>query len=170
VSYNGGPYGLQERPTPSQLALAQERRYPLTTVQRQHIAEASRDRNLLVTVNHGKPTVVVVARPLSASHPPADFKPITTADRQTVGAKPAAPVAKAPVPAAAKPAAQPEVKAPVHAPAKQPAQPAAKQPSHAAAKPPAHAAAKQPAHAAKQPAQSEKPQSKPASGKPPGNG
>jgi hypothetical protein len=174
VSYYGGTGGLRVRPTPAQLAVARERHVPLTTVQRQHVIEASADRNLYANVNRGKPPVVAVARPLSTTNRPADFKPLTATDRQASQAKPAAkPVAQQaakpaqPVTKPAQPVAksvQPAKPAPssAHPAAKPPAHPAAKPAAHPAAKPSAHPAAKPPAHpAAKPPAQPEKPAGKP---------
>jgi hypothetical protein len=158
VSYNGAPGGLRVRPTSAQLALARERHVQLTTVQHEHIVEASRDRNLLATVNRGKPPVVAVARPFSPANRPADFKPITTADQHATQAKPAAkPVEPAKVAAKPVQAAHPAAQPPAHPAAKPPAHPAAKPPAHPAAKPPSHSAAKPPA----QPAKAEKPPAKP---------
>jgi hypothetical protein len=141
ISFNG-PGGIIVRPTPAQLAVLRLRHLPLTPLQRQHIIEAARDRNLLARVNGGKPRVVVIARPLSAANRLPDFKPITTADR----------VVSHPVhPATAH-----------HAmPAAHPAHPAA-----AAHHPAAHPVAK-PAHPAKPPAKPEQPKKPDEKPKPP---
>jgi hypothetical protein len=80
TAYNGGPGGIQVHPTPAQLAAS--RRAPMTDVQREHVAEAQRNRNNLTTVNHGVPPHPTVASPLTKSTRPQDFKPVTNADRQ----------------------------------------------------------------------------------------
>lgn len=81
VSYNGGAGGVQVQPTFTQRAFALQHHIPLTTLQLQHVNVAAQDRNLLVSVNHGKPPVLVVARPFTATHKPSDFVPITPADK-----------------------------------------------------------------------------------------
>ena len=118
VSYYGGLHGLRVGPTPAQVALFRERRIAITEAQRAHIVEAARDRNLLLAVNRGRPDVVVVQRPLSATNRPPDFTAETNHNAS------AANHAAAPVNHAA-------ATAPVH---------------HAAAAPPVHAAAPAPVH------------------------
>lgn len=148
ISFNG-PGGIIIRPTPAQLAVLHLRHFPLTPLQRQHILEAERNRNLLARVNAGKPSVVVVARPLSAANRPPDFKPVTPADRAAVH-----PVAAH----HAMPVAHPAHHA---MPVAHPAHPASA--AHPAAHPvPKHA---KPAKPPVKPAQPEKPGDKP---KPPG--
>jgi hypothetical protein len=148
VSYNG-PGGIRMHPDAAQRAVARERHYALTAAQRRHVVEASQDRNMLVSVNHGKPPVVAVARPFSATNRPADFKPITTADRQALHAKPATKPVE-PAKLAAK-SAHPETKA-AQPPTKQAqaAKPVAKA-AHPAAKPPVHSGTKPPAQHEKPP-------------------
>jgi hypothetical protein len=75
--YNG-PGGVRMHPDAQQLAWSRERHYGLTSMQRTHIAEAQQDRNLYAKVNHGKPAAVAVARPLSSTNRPADFKPLAS--------------------------------------------------------------------------------------------
>lgn len=89
VSYNGGRGGLTVKPTPAQLAVLRQRHMRLTPVQQEHNAEASRNRNYLATVNRGRPPMVVSSRPLRSAHRPANFRPITDADRRA--ARPPAP-------------------------------------------------------------------------------
>jgi YXWGXW repeat-containing protein len=84
ISYNGGPHGIPVHPTPAQLVVDRAHRMPMTTVQREHDAEAQRNRNMLTTVNHGAPAHVTVPRPLSQTHRLPDFKPVTPADRAAV--------------------------------------------------------------------------------------
>jgi YXWGXW repeat-containing protein len=145
ISFNG-PGGILVRPTPAQLAVLRLQRLPLTPWQREHILEAARDRNLLARVNGGKPRVVVVARPLSATNRSPDFKPVTSADR--IAAHPMHPTD----------ASHPG--APVHLEA---AHPVARVHPAPHVVPKAHPVAK-PAHAAKppaKPAQNKKPDEKP---------
>ncbi len=160
VSYYGGPHGLRIGPTPVQLAVLRERHYPLTVVQREHIAEAARDRNLLVSVNRGRPPVVVVSRPLSAENRPADFAPVAHETTHTTSAQTVHHTAAAPAPVHhAAPATV------VHHAAPAPVvhhQPAPATVHHAAAPPPVHHPAPAahpappphaPAHAAPAPAE-----------------
>jgi hypothetical protein len=93
VSYNGGPSGLQARPTPQQLSAANEHHLGLTPVQRQHILTAAQDRRLLATVNHSQPPVLAVVRPLSTTNRPEGAVPVTPSDRIS----PAAPVRATPL-------------------------------------------------------------------------
>ena len=84
VSYNGRG-GVQIRPTDQQLAVAKDRHVAMTPEQTKHVQAASKDRNLYSSVNHGKPAVTAVTRPLGA--PPAAAKPAAP----PVAPKPAAP-------------------------------------------------------------------------------
>jgi hypothetical protein len=81
VSFNGGAYGIQARPTQRDLSLLNDRRFPMTDAQRQHVQIAAQDRNLLATVNHGTPNVLTVRRPLNTDSRLTDFTPIRQADR-----------------------------------------------------------------------------------------
>jgi hypothetical protein len=84
VSYNGRG-GVQIRPTQQQLAVAKDRHVAMTPEQTKHVQAASQDRNLYNNVNHGKPTVPAVTKPLGA--PPVVEKPAAP----PVAPKPAAP-------------------------------------------------------------------------------
>lgn len=131
-SYNG-PGGVRMHPDARQIAYAKQHHVGLTAVQRAHIQEAAQDRNLYAKVNGGHPAQTSVARPYSATHRPANFKPLTAADKASVNA---------PKKAEPKPVAHPK---------------ATMQPVHKApaAKPPAHAAPKatmKPVHQAPPPA------------------
>ncbi len=129
TSYNGGRGGLLVRPTTQQIAVVKQRHLGMTVVQQKHVAAAEQDRRLLASVNHDKPPVLAVARPLNAAVRPAGFVPVKPADRVNPLANVApvrvAPVRVAPVPAAPVRAAQPGPRAPaaaapapvVHAPA-----------------------------------------------------
>ncbi len=81
ISYNGGRGGLIVRPTVQQLAVAKDRHIGMTAVQRLHVQAAEGDRRLLASVNHAKPPVLAVARPLSKTNPAAGRVPANTADR-----------------------------------------------------------------------------------------
>jgi hypothetical protein len=168
VGYNGGPNGVQTRPTQYQLAVGRAHHVGMTAAQQQHVQVAAQDRNMLASVNHSHPSVLAVARPLGTSNRPAGFAAVRTSDRVSAQAQAAhaAPVAyHAPVahaaPAYRAPAvhAAPAYRAPVHAapayrapavhaapayraPAVH-AAPAYRAPPAAHAAPPAHAA---PAH------------------------
>ncbi|HEY5426220.1 MAG TPA: hypothetical protein VIJ77_06695 [Candidatus Tumulicola sp.] len=176
-SYNG-PGGIRLQPTAQQLAWRRERHVGLTPWQRAHITEASQDRNLYANVNHGKPGVTVVSRPLSTTNRPKDFKPLTTADREAAKKQTAKPAPKATAKpqhkATAKPASKPAKQQQAAKPPKQ--QQAAKPPKQQqAAKPPKQQQAAKPPkqqQAAKPPANSgAKPAPKPPAQpkKPPSN-
>jgi hypothetical protein len=66
VSYNGGPGGTTARPTPEQQAAARQRQVPPTSQQMQHEHAASTNRELLASVNQGRP-------PIAATPTPAQF-------------------------------------------------------------------------------------------------
>jgi hypothetical protein len=89
-SYNG-PGGYRVRPTAREIAISRERHVPMTAAQRAHLMEARADRNMYVKYNHGKPAEAAVAKPYSATHRPADFKPVTNnteAKKQAVHSAP----------------------------------------------------------------------------------
>ena len=78
VSFNGRG-GVQIRPTEQQLAAAKDRHVAMTPEQTKHVQAASQDRNLYNDVNHGKPAVPAVAKPLGA--PPVAPKPAAPQER-----------------------------------------------------------------------------------------
>jgi hypothetical protein len=82
ISYNGGRGGVQARPSADQLAVSRGRHVPATAMQRQHIQVASGDRNLLASVNKGRPQQLAVARPFAANRRPANYTPVRAQDRQ----------------------------------------------------------------------------------------
>ncbi len=63
VSYNGGPGGTVARPTREQEAAARERHVAPTRAQIQHEHGAREDRNLLASVNHGRPPIAATPKP-----------------------------------------------------------------------------------------------------------
>lgn len=69
VSYNGGAGGLNYRPNADQEAAYRSRRMDATPVQTQHIQQASRNRALFASVNHGAPAVAATQRPAVFSGP-----------------------------------------------------------------------------------------------------
>ncbi|MGH7727727.1 MAG: YXWGXW repeat-containing protein [Vulcanimicrobiaceae bacterium] len=84
VAYNGGPAGIQARPTAAEAAVADEHHVGLTPMQRAHVVTAAHDRNMLATVNGGRPSVLAVDRPFNRANRPAGFTPMTAADRASV--------------------------------------------------------------------------------------
>jgi hypothetical protein len=62
VSYNGGPHGVSARPTSEQLAAGRAAHVHMTTAQSQHERAAGNDRNMLASVNHGRPDVAASRR------------------------------------------------------------------------------------------------------------
>jgi hypothetical protein len=164
TSYNGGPHGIAVRPTAAQEALAREHHIAMTQAQINHERAAAANRENLASVNHGKPPVAAVPKPLDK--PEVGAKPPTDADKaeaksHIVAAPKAEPKAAAKPAEASKPKEAPpaHVTAPVHA-APAHAAPAHAAPAHAA---PAHAA---PVHAAAHPAP-KAPPAHPAAQKPP---
>ena len=63
VSYNGGPGGINARPTPQQEAAAHERHLPPASTQVQHVQAARGNPELRASTNRGKPPVAATARP-----------------------------------------------------------------------------------------------------------
>lgn len=63
VSYNGGPGGIVARPTRREEVAAGQRHFSPTSAQVQHQTIARSNRDLLASVNHGKPTIAATARP-----------------------------------------------------------------------------------------------------------
>jgi hypothetical protein len=63
VSYNGGPHGIQARPTSEQLAAERGQHAAATSMQVQHEQLARNDRAQFASVNHGRPEVTATPRP-----------------------------------------------------------------------------------------------------------
>ena len=63
VSYNGGTGGTTARPTAAEETAAHERHTPATSAQTGHQESASKNRELLASVNHGKPPVAATSKP-----------------------------------------------------------------------------------------------------------
>jgi hypothetical protein len=62
VSYNGGPGGINTRPSPAEQRFAAERRFEPTARQVEHARAAGNNRELLASVNHGRPAIAATAR------------------------------------------------------------------------------------------------------------
>ncbi len=80
VSYNGGPHGVRAFPTAAERVALQERHVTMTALQREHFAAAAGDRSLRLSVNHGHPATLAVARPLAgraAVASPREFPRVT---------------------------------------------------------------------------------------------
>jgi len=89
VSYNGGPNGVRAVPNAQQIQVTHLRHVAPTALQVQHLHVASQDRNLLASVNHGRPPVVAVAHPFTPTRRPAGFVPVRPADKALVSHIPA---------------------------------------------------------------------------------
>lgn len=63
VSYNGGPRGIQARPTSQQMAAERGQHFAATPAQAQHEQAARNDRAQFASVNHGRPAVTATPRP-----------------------------------------------------------------------------------------------------------
>ena len=63
VSFNGGPGGINARPTSTELAAEHQRHVSMTAEQSQHLQAARSDRSLRASVNHGRPDVAATPRP-----------------------------------------------------------------------------------------------------------
>jgi len=63
ISYNGGPGGVDARPTPDEQAAARQPRHAPTREQVAHAAAASRQHELLASVNQGHPPIAATAQP-----------------------------------------------------------------------------------------------------------
>ncbi len=99
VSYNGGPGGVDARPTPEERYAQSEPHLAPTALQQQHIQSAAHNRNYLASVNAGHPENAAMAVPLNRENRPEYRAP---AYRAPAYRAPAAPHA-APHPAPAHP-------------------------------------------------------------------
>jgi hypothetical protein len=80
VSYNGGAGGIRSAPTAQERTVERENHLQPTAVQTQHHQIASQDRELLASVNRGKPSVAATARP-------TDFSPKSAVAAKAPGGK-----------------------------------------------------------------------------------
>jgi hypothetical protein len=98
VSYTGGPGGIPASPTAEEQRVARAQHAPPTPVQLQHHDSAAARRELLASVNQGKP-------PIAATAKPADFSAHVVTASRAGGPIPAG-IAKAPAAPAMHPAPQ----------------------------------------------------------------
>jgi hypothetical protein len=63
ASFNGGTGGTTAKPTPQETAAANEKHLPATSLQTQHEQLASTNKALLVSENHGQPTIAATTKP-----------------------------------------------------------------------------------------------------------
>ncbi len=63
TSFNGGPGGIQARPTPQQAAFEHENHVPPTAAQQSHFQNASMNRANFASANGGHPTMAAQQRP-----------------------------------------------------------------------------------------------------------
>ena len=63
VAFNGGPGGINARPTPGEQAAFRENHVAPTGVQMQHASFAQHDRSQFASANHGVPPAAAMARP-----------------------------------------------------------------------------------------------------------
>ena len=63
VSYNGGPGGIDARPTSRELAAEHDRRMGMTAAQEQHETFARNNPQLRDSYNHGRPPIAATSRP-----------------------------------------------------------------------------------------------------------
>jgi hypothetical protein len=80
ISYNGGAGGVKSAPTAQERTVEKEHHVQPTAVQTQHHQIASQDRELLASVNRGKPSVAATARP-------TDFSPKSAVAAKAPGGK-----------------------------------------------------------------------------------
>jgi hypothetical protein len=119
VAFNGGEGGVQARATPAEERAATEHHIEATQEQTKHETAAASNRQLLASVNHGKPAIAATSRPgefsgrgvVAAKAVGAPYKPPAAhaAEAKAPAARPAE--AKAP---AARPAAAEHSAAPAH--------------------------------------------------------
>ncbi len=97
VSYNGGRGGISAQPTQQQVAIGRQHHYAMTSAQTQHVVVAAQNRNFLASVNHGRPAIVSVPKPLALNNRPAGFTAVKPTDRAAASTyrRTAAPVAHA---------------------------------------------------------------------------
>jgi hypothetical protein len=82
ASFNG-PNGIMSRPSAQEMAYGREQHMAATGEQAAHEHAASMDRNSFASVNHGRPAMAAVARPMShpmspgMSHPGFNDRPMS---------------------------------------------------------------------------------------------
>jgi len=79
VSYNGGPGGIEARPTAAEQAAERQQHIPPVAAQTRHAQEAAANTQLRASVNHGRP-------PIAATPKPATFKGAGVVQAKEAGA------------------------------------------------------------------------------------
>ena len=103
ASFNG-PGGATAKPTPQQLAVAQQRHVQPTAAQTQHARAAAAQPDLRASANHGAPPVAATGKPadfagagvVKASAPGGDYHPPAAVEARQAQARAAHGVAAAP--------------------------------------------------------------------------
>jgi hypothetical protein len=134
ISYNGGANGVKSAPTAQERIVEKEHHVQPTAVQTQHHQIASQDRELLASVNRGKPSVAATARPtdfspksaVAAKAPGGKVEETTLrATPKTLAQPPKGPIpegkSNGPAPIPGRPAAPAPTPAPEHPPTPKPA-------------------------------------------------
>ena len=91
VSYNGGPGGIQARPSAAQDVAMRDRHMQATSAQLSQQRNASIDRNQFASVNHGRPSQMAVQRP-TAYHPANTAAGLSRPEMERRGANPSHPM------------------------------------------------------------------------------
>ena len=86
VAYNGGPSGVQARPTPAQVTARQQQHVDPTPAQLQHQEAARRDPSQFASPNQGKPAVVATPKPGALNDPQAKQASLPPASRSAQNA------------------------------------------------------------------------------------
>ena len=85
MSYNGGPHGINARPSAQEQTALRETHINATTIQTNHLNQASANRAQYASVNHGQPATTAMTRPgVSVMH----RNPITLVARIRSGPHP----------------------------------------------------------------------------------
>jgi hypothetical protein len=90
VSYNGGPQGVQARPTPAEVAAYRAPHAPPMASQVQLAKASASNRAQFASVNHGKPATMVSSKPIPAQRgikPAPVMQPMTKNERGPAAAE-----------------------------------------------------------------------------------
>jgi hypothetical protein len=148
TSFNGGPGGIQARPTAQEQAAEHENHVPATAAQQSHFQAAAQNKANFASANGGHPAMAAVQRPGST--------------QGAVAARGASPAARGASPAArtSQPAARPQQQAASRPSAQPQARPQAEARPQAQARPQAPARPQQQAKPAARPAPAARPENK----------
>ncbi len=98
ISYNGGPGGINVRPTPPEIAVLHEQRMAPVAAQIAHARQAESNREQFASVNRGRPAEVALARPLATEYHAPAARPNEVPGHPQVLAPVARPAARGPAP------------------------------------------------------------------------